>query len=434
MDTLRLEVRNRSILLDRRDFVFIAEDGAEVEKSNTEGVVRRITRYVNRHLRGFARVHGRAQLLQALRQFNSPREDYTQFVVVEPEAVQRLASQDARHRERALDEAVVGAIRARLPVDLQAMERWAKDHGLFVGLSGKNQILGGKARLTTEGLLSNFEPEKLVARSLLDKPEAFRGGTLRLLVVDDPFVNAVTGDGALLLRATAPRACQRDVSQRVRRCLDYQVRDARRGEVYLRLEFSEKVARHDTEIRSVVEDGDLLLVQKRERARIDTGAMLVHEEGFKGTAIVVNKWDLVKKTDKTAVEYARQIKEDFKFMPYAPILFVSAKTGQRVGQVLDVALKIKAERQKRIPTGVLNQLINDALLAHAPPSVKGRALKIYYVTQASAEPPTFVFFVNDPRLVHFSYERFLENRIRESLSFQGTPLRIQFRRRSERKE
>lgn len=180
MDSLRLEVRHRSILLDRRDFVFVTEDGVEVEKTNTEGVVRRVTRFVNRHLRGSARVHGRAQLLQALRQFNSPREGYTQFVVVEPEAVQRLASQDARHRERALDHAVVSAVRARIPVDLQAMERWARDHGLFIGLSGKNQVLGGKARLTTEGIVSNFEPEKLVARSLLHKPDAFRGGTLRL--------------------------------------------------------------------------------------------------------------------------------------------------------------------------------------------------------------------------------------------------------------
>ncbi|MBI4321937.1 MAG: ribosome biogenesis GTPase Der [Chloroflexi bacterium] len=157
-------------------------------------------------------------------------------------------------------------------------------------------------------------------------------------------------------------------------------------------------------------------------------------EAGKGLAIVVNKWDLVKKTDQTYVVYARQVREQFKFTPWAPILFVSAKTGQRVGQLLDVALRIKEERQKRIPTGLLNQVVADALHSHAPPAVKGKPLKIYYATQSSVGPPTFVFFVNDPKLVHFSYERFLENRIREHFAFEGTPLRLTFRGRAERKE
>ena len=132
------------------------------------------------------------------------------FVVVEEDHVERLSKLDGIKREYGLDEAIVKAVQARIPVDLLAMERWAREHGLFIGLSGKNQILGGKARLTTKGLRTDFEPAKLVARSLLDKPEAFRGGTLTVLVLDDPFVNEVTGEGAFLLKDTAPRTCKLD--------------------------------------------------------------------------------------------------------------------------------------------------------------------------------------------------------------------------------
>jgi hypothetical protein len=286
---LRLEVRRRTLLLDERDYVFITEDGVEVEKTTTEGVVSRVERFVKRRLRGPARVHGRAQILQSLRQFNSPKEGLTQFVAVEASAASRLVGLDGPARQSMLDDVVVRAVQARLPVDLQAIERWVREHGLWIGLTGKNQVLGGKVRLANEGIVSNFEPEKLLARSLLEKPEAFQGKAIRLLVVDDPFVDAVTGDGAFLLRASAPRDCERVVTQRVRRCLDYQAKDARRGEVFLRLEFEDKVARYDTEILEVVEDGDLLYIKKRERARIDTGAKLVHEAGFKGTAIVLDR-------------------------------------------------------------------------------------------------------------------------------------------------
>lgn len=289
MKMLRLEVRKRTILLDERDFVFITEDGVEVERTTTQGVIEHVERWVKRRLRGPARVHGRAQVLQSLRRFNSPKEGYTQFVSVEEAALHRLQGLCGQAKTSALDDLVVRAVQARRPVDLAAIERWVRERGLWIGLSGKNQVLGGKVRLATEGIVSDFEPEKLLARSLLDKPEAFRGPTLRLLVVDDPFVDGVTGDGAFLLRASAARDCERTVTQRVRRCLDYQVTDARRGEPYLRLEFEAKVARYDTEILGVVEDGDLLHITKKERARVDSGAKLVHEAGFKGTAVVVDR-------------------------------------------------------------------------------------------------------------------------------------------------
>ncbi len=157
------------------------------------------------------------------------------------------------------------------------------------------------------------------------------------------------------------------------------------------------------------------------------------QQAYKGIELVVNKWDLVKKTEKTMIEYAHRVRASFKFADYAPILFVSAKTKQRINQILETALKIKAERDKRIPTGLLNEVISRALLEHSPPSSKGKPLKIYYVTQIETDPPTFVFFVNNPKLVHFTYERFLENRIREHFGFEGTAIKIFFRGRTEKR-
>lgn len=157
------------------------------------------------------------------------------------------------------------------------------------------------------------------------------------------------------------------------------------------------------------------------------------QQAYKGIELVVNKWDLIKKTNRTMLEYAHGVRQKFKFIDYAPILFVSAKTKQRIEQILDTALRIKEERDKRIPTGVLNEVIGQALLAHTPPPSKGKPLKIYYVTQTGTNPPTFVFFVNDPKLVHFTYERYLENRLREHFAFEGTPIKIVFRGRTERK-
>ena len=155
-------------------------------------------------------------------------------------------------------------------------------------------------------------------------------------------------------------------------------------------------------------------------------------DAYKGIGILVSKWDLVSpKTNRTVPEFTARIRDEFNFVPYAPILFTSAKTGRGVDQILDLALDIWERRNARVPTAGLNDLVQEAVAAHAPVSMRGRRLKVYYVTQASVNPPTFVFFVNDPKLLHFSYERYLENRLRESLDFQGTPLRLLFRPRAE---
>lgn len=152
------------------------------------------------------------------------------------------------------------------------------------------------------------------------------------------------------------------------------------------------------------------------------------EEG-KSVVVVVNKWDLIEKDTHTMDEYTRKVRAALRFLDYVPILFISAKTHQRVGRVLDVALEVQEEREVRLSTSDLNRMLRDAVIQHAPPFKAGKQLKIYYVTQASVDPPTFVFFVNDKALVHFSYQRFLENHIRRRYSFIGTPLRLLFRER-----
>ena len=152
-------------------------------------------------------------------------------------------------------------------------------------------------------------------------------------------------------------------------------------------------------------------------------------EKKKGVVVVVNKWDAVEKDTHTMVEYVERVREDLKFMSYVPVIFISAKTKQRVHTVLPTALEVAAARRQRIPTGELNQIVREAYDRTPPPTKNGRPLRIYYATQASVSPPTFVIFVNDPDFVHFSYERYLENRIREQVQFPGTPIRLVFRKR-----
>jgi GTP-binding protein len=146
--------------------------------------------------------------------------------------------------------------------------------------------------------------------------------------------------------------------------------------------------------------------------------------------VLVNKWDLVPKDAHTMPAYALQVREKLNFLDYVPVLFISAKTGTRVSKVIPLALQVQEERLRRIPTGELNRIVRAALDAHAPPSKSGKRLRIFYASQVRSDPPTFLFHVNDPGLVHFTYERFLENRIREHHSFLGTPLRLSFRKRA----
>ncbi|MBS3939079.1 MAG: ribosome biogenesis GTPase Der [Peptococcaceae bacterium] len=146
-----------------------------------------------------------------------------------------------------------------------------------------------------------------------------------------------------------------------------------------------------------------------------------HERG-KGLIYVVNKWDLIVKDHKTADQFAKKLKAELLFADYAPVLFVSAKTGQRVQKILELVNEVREEQRKKISTSALMELVLEATLVTPPPSEKGKRLKIGYVTQVSVQPPTFLFLVNEPELLHFSYKRFLENRLREVYAFVGTPI------------
>jgi GTP-binding protein len=155
-------------------------------------------------------------------------------------------------------------------------------------------------------------------------------------------------------------------------------------------------------------------------------------EEAKSVVVIVNKWDLVEKETNTINEYTARIRNELKFLDYVPVLFISAKTGQRVSKVLPLALQVQEERLRRIPTGELNRLLREAITKNPPKGAQRQRLKFFYMTQAGVDPPTFVFFVNDRTLVHFSYERYLENILREQYGFLGTPLKLVFRSRGEK--
>lgn len=154
-------------------------------------------------------------------------------------------------------------------------------------------------------------------------------------------------------------------------------------------------------------------------------------EEMASVVILVNKWDAIEKDSYTINRYADEIQQTLKFLPYVPILFISAKTGQRVNKILPAALEVYRARYQRIPTSALNRLMREAISKHPPPQKGGIRVKFMYATQTSVDPPTIVFFVSKPEWVHFSYQRYLENRIRELYPFPGTPIRLVFRKRSE---
>ncbi|MBO5273098.1 MAG: ribosome biogenesis GTPase Der, partial [Clostridia bacterium] len=159
-------------------------------------------------------------------------------------------------------------------------------------------------------------------------------------------------------------------------------------------------------------------------------AGIAHEAG-KASIIVVNKWDLIEKDNNTTKTFTDDIRLHLSYMPYAPIIFVSAMTGQRVVKLFEQINYVHNQACTRISTGMLNDVLNDATTRVQPPSDKGRRLKVYYMTQISIKPPTFVIFCNDIELFHFSYQRYIENQIREVFGFNGTPIKIIIRQRGD---
>ncbi|ATO51165.1 ribosome biogenesis GTPase Der [Brevibacillus laterosporus] len=182
-----------------------------------------------------------------------------------------------------------------------------------------------------------------------------------------------------------------------------------------------------------IEDSDVVLVViNGEEGIIEQDKKIAgyaHEAG-RGVIIVVNKWDALEKDDKTMQRFTELIREEFKYLSYAPILYVSAKTKQRVHTILSKVNAVADSHSMRVNTSVLNDLITDATIMAPPPTDRGKRLKINYTTQVAVKPPTFIVFVNDPELMHFSYERYLENKIRGAFEFEGTPIRILTRKKT----
>jgi GTP-binding protein len=202
----------------------------------------------------------------------------------------------------------------------------------------------------------------------------------------------------------------------------------KRGKVYESIEkysvLRAMKAIERSDVCLIVIDGERGIAEQDKRI-----AGYAHEAG-KASIFVVNKWDAVEKDEKTMDRFKRKIRDEFQFMEYAPILFVSAKTKKRVQQILPMVSQVAEQHAMRVPTSILNQVIQDAMVTTPPPSEKGRRFRVQYVTQVAVKPPTFVLFVNDPELSHFSYLRFLENQLRQAFPFQGTPLKIIMRKKN----
>lgn len=184
-------------------------------------------------------------------------------------------------------------------------------------------------------------------------------------------------------------------------------------------------------LRAVDRSDVVLMVINAEEGLIEQDKKIAgyaHEQG-KGLILVVNKWDLVEKNDKTYTEFEKNLRANLQFMSYAPMIFVSAETKQRVHKILELVKYVAEQQSVRIATSVLNDILREAVMQNPPPTDKGKRLKLFYITQSGVKPPTFVLFVNEPEMVHFSYERYLENKLRESFGFEGTSIKFVIRKR-----
>ncbi len=268
---------------------------------------------------------------------------------------------------------------------------------------------------------ANYEEEKLVGIAIVGRPNVGKSSLLnallqteRAIVSDvpgttrDPIDTEVFFDGQeIVLIDTAGVRKRGSIEQGIERySVLRSMRSIDRADVALLLiDANDGVTAQDAHVAGYVLERD------------------------KGVVVVVNKWDMIEKDEHTMVNFATRVREDLKFLSYVPVIFISALTRQRVHQVLPTALDVVAARQHRLTTSELNQLLRDAYDKSMPPTKHGRHLRIYYGTQVDTEPPTFVVFVNDPDLMHFSYERYLEKAIRAQYPFTGTPIRILFRAR-----
>ncbi|MBQ1220799.1 MAG: ribosome biogenesis GTPase Der, partial [Peptococcaceae bacterium] len=277
---------------------------------------------------------------------------------------------------------------------------------------------------------------------LIDKyeEEEYEPDVIKIAVVGRPNVGKSSLTNAILGQE---RAIVSNIPGTTRDAIDTPFE--RNGQQYVIIDTAgmrrkSKVAETTTErysvirsLRAVDRADAVLMVINAEEGLIEQDKKIVgyaHEQG-KAIILVVNKWDLIEKDDKTSATMEKEIRSELLFLQYAPMIFVSAMTKQRVHKLIDMINFGVEQNNLRISTSVLNEVIRDAMQLNPPPSDKGKRLKIYYATQSGVCPPTFVLFVNEPEIMHFSYERFLENKIRENFGFEGTPIKIVVRKRSE---
>ncbi|MBS3947785.1 MAG: ribosome biogenesis GTPase Der [Dethiobacter sp.] len=368
------------------------------------------------------------------------REIFFQVQMALDEAQVILLVVDVRSGLLPLDYTIAEMLRkADKPVLLAANKAEAAEAAVadFFALGlGEPQPVSGAHGLGTGDLLDKIVAHLPVAEISSEDDD------LRIAVIGRPNV----GKSSLVNKlAGAERVIVSDVPGTTRDAIDLLIeRDGRRYRIVdtAGIRKKSKIA-ENVEYYSVLrairaaEDADVVLVLLDAVAGVTEQdkhiAGIAHEAG-RALVLVVNKWDSVEKDEKTMDEFRRKIRDELAYLSYAPILFISALTGQRVQRVFVLADYVAEQHALRISTAKLNELLADAMAVTPPPSKKGRQLKIFYMTQIKVKPPTFVVFVNDPELVHFSYLRFLENKLRETYGFEGTPLRLLLRRRTRKEE
>jgi GTPase len=293
----------------------------------------------------------------------------------------------------------------------------SSSHGVGLG-----DLLDEVAKHFPEEYDPNYS-EETIKISLIGRPNVGKSS----------LVNALLGEERVMVSAIAGTTRDAVDTEFSRDGQDYVLIDTagmrKRGKVYESTErFSVMRA------MSAIERSDVcVLVINAEEGIIEQDKRIVGYamEAGRAIIIVVNKWDVLEKDDKTAINFEKQIRKEFPFMPWAPVLFVSAKTKQRVHKILELVTTVSENHSMRISTSTVNTIIEDAVTMVPPPTDKGRRLRVYYTTQVAVRPPSFAVFVNDPELMHFSYQRYLENKLRDAFGFEGTPMRLFTRKRNQ---